>query len=212
METRPSVLIPFSVPQNPAARQHTQHAQAVKDADQQDHLNTVSTQWPVAVGSPLQQKSEESWSQYKVLPAVNTAAVIRNSQPNIIPQYNQDFPNQQTKPAPAQLRSQPSKAEMKSSVSLACSVTQTPVAKQHSQLKQDVKCTDQQNHLNTTQQQAAVGKPLKQKSQDSQLQQHQNEIPPAVNTATVVRNSTSLQPKISVQYNRDFPVSSKHFK
>ena len=103
---------------------------------------------------------------------------------------------QQTKPAPMQLSSpQQPKLQPSPSISNRSSVPQKPAAKLHPKPKQPQ--VNQQDHLNTT---------LQQNSQRSQSQESQHKV--STTSPVVTRNSTRLQPKVSSQYNCDFPVST----
>ena len=109
---------------------------------------------------------------------------------------------QKSKPTPV-IRPQQPKLQQAPAASTSHLATQNLAEKQHAQLR--IKYTNHQDHPSTTQlQRPAVEKSQQQKSHGGQSQ-HKVASAPAV-----TRNPTQLQPRVSSQYNRDFPVGTKY--
>ena len=109
---------------------------------------------------------------------------------------------QKTKLTPV-VRPQQPKSQQAPAASTSHSATQNLAEKQYAQLR--IKCTNHQDHPSTTQlQRPAVEKSLQQKCHGGQSQL---KVAPA---PSVTRNPTQLRPRVSPQYNRDFPVGTKY--
>ena len=108
---------------------------------------------------------------------------------------------QKTKLTPV-VRLQQPKLQQAPAASTSNSATQNLAEKQYAQLH--IKCTNRQHPSTTQLQRPAVEKSLQQKSHGDQSQL---KVAPA---PSVTRNPTQLQPRVSPQYNRDFPVGTKY--